>query len=108
MLPWRSLRNQGTTISHNIASQRSQWRSSSRSRRNPPIASGFKIASLASMQALGPPSVSGQAIVTAVIKRCEEMWANGVLGQLVPFGIVGLASTFVYTVVYWPLATYVI
>jgi len=36
------------------------------------------------------------------------MWANGVFGQLVRFGIVGLASTFVYALVYWPLATYAI
>jgi putative flippase GtrA len=36
------------------------------------------------------------------------MRANGVLGQLVRFGVTGVAVTLFYAAVYWPLATYVL
>ena len=46
--------------------------------------------------------------MAALLHRVETLRESGVLGQLIRFGIVGAVSTLVYTVVYWPLATYVI
>ena len=46
--------------------------------------------------------------MTAILRQVETLKANGTLGQLVRFGIVGGLSTLVYTAVYYPLGTYVI
>lgn len=46
--------------------------------------------------------------MTAIFQRFEAMWSQGVLGQVIRFGIAGGLSTVVYAAVYWPLATYVI
>jgi putative flippase GtrA len=46
--------------------------------------------------------------VTAIFQRFETMWSEGVLGQVIRFGIAGGLSTLVYAAIYWPLATYVI
>ena len=37
----------------------------------------------------------------------EESRLGTLVGQLLRFGLVGLFCTFVYAVIYWPLATYV-
>ncbi|MBM6576808.1 GtrA family protein [Microvirga sp. SRT01] len=39
--------------------------------------------------------------------RIEQWRTSGVLGQLVRFGVTGVAVTLFYAAVYWPLATYV-
>lgn len=39
--------------------------------------------------------------------RIGEWREKGVLGQLVRFGVTGVAVTLFYAAVYWPLATYV-
>ncbi|WP_277316631.1 GtrA family protein [Sphingomonas sp. AOB5] len=36
------------------------------------------------------------------------MWTNGMLGQLIRFGIAGVISTVIYSAVYLPLAYYVL
>jgi putative flippase GtrA len=46
--------------------------------------------------------------VAIVIGRVREMWAGGMLGQLVRFGIAGGISTVIYSAVYLPLATWVL
>jgi putative flippase GtrA len=46
--------------------------------------------------------------MTAILRQVETLKANGTLGQLIRFGIVGGLSTLVYTAVYYPLGTYVI
>jgi len=46
--------------------------------------------------------------VTAILRQVETLRANGVLGQIVRFGIAGVLSTLIYAAVYWPLATYVV
>ena len=46
--------------------------------------------------------------MAALLHRYERLRDSGVLGQLIRFAIVGGLSTVVYSVVYWPLATYVI
>jgi putative flippase GtrA len=45
--------------------------------------------------------------VTAIIHRIGELQRNGVLGQLVRFGIAGVISTVIYSAVYLPLAWWV-
>ncbi|KAI1693584.1 gtrA-like protein domain-containing protein [Ditylenchus destructor] len=49
----------------------------------------------------------GKAGVTAIIHRIGELQRSGVLGQLVRFGIVGVASTVIYSAVYLPLVWWV-
>ena len=44
--------------------------------------------------------------MTALLRRFDAMRANGVLGQLVRFGVTGGAVTVFYSVVYWPIATF--
>jgi putative flippase GtrA len=44
--------------------------------------------------------------VTAIFQRFEAMWSEGVLGQVVRFGISGGIATLVYAIVYSPLAKY--
>jgi putative flippase GtrA len=44
--------------------------------------------------------------VTAILRQVEHWRASGVIGQLVRFGITGLAVTAFNDCVYWPLATY--
>jgi putative flippase GtrA len=46
--------------------------------------------------------------MTAILRQVETLRANGTLGQLVRFGIVGVLSTVVYAAVYYPLGTYFI
>lgn len=41
-----------------------------------------------------------------MLARVERLRTSGVLGQLVRFGIAGGLATLIYTIVYWPLATY--
>ena len=45
---------------------------------------------------------------TRVIARIERLIPDGVLGQLIRFGIVGGLSTVIYAIVYLPLVTYVL
>ena len=45
--------------------------------------------------------------MTAIIQRIGELQRNGVLGQLVRFGIAGVISTVIYSAVYLPLAWWV-
>lgn len=45
---------------------------------------------------------------TRVIARIERLMANGMLGQLIRFGIVGLLATGVYSAVYLPLVYHVV
>lgn len=45
--------------------------------------------------------------MTAIIQRIGEMRQSGVLGQLMRFGVAGVASTLIYAAVYMPLATWV-
>ena len=45
--------------------------------------------------------------MTAIIHRIGELQRNGVLGQLVRFGIAGVISTVIYSAVYLPLAWWV-
>ena len=45
--------------------------------------------------------------MTALLRRFDEMRANGVLGQLVRFGIAGGLSSVVYSLVYLPLTHFV-
>lgn len=45
--------------------------------------------------------------MTAISDRIGEWRRGGVLGQLVRFGIAGVASTLIYAAVYLPLATWV-
>lgn len=44
----------------------------------------------------------------AVRKQIEQARSNGIVGQLVRFGIAGGLSTIVYSAVYLPLATWVL
>ena len=46
--------------------------------------------------------------MTVILQRVESLWASGVLGQVVRFGIAGVISTVSYSAVYWPLGTYYI
>lgn len=45
---------------------------------------------------------------TRVIARIERLMADGVLGQLIRFGIVGGLSTVIYSAVYLPLVYHVV
>ncbi len=49
----------------------------------------------------------GKAGVTAIIHRISELQRNGVLGQIIRFGIAGVISTLIYSAVYLPLAWWV-
>ena len=44
--------------------------------------------------------------MTALLRQVNHWRSNGVLGQLVRFGITGVGVTLIYAVVYWPIATY--
>lgn len=44
--------------------------------------------------------------MTALLRQLDRWHASGVLGQLVRFGITGVAVTLLYDAIYWPLATY--
>lgn len=46
--------------------------------------------------------------MTASVRRVERWRASGVLGQLVRFGIAGALSSLVYTIVYLPVAWYLV
>jgi len=45
--------------------------------------------------------------VTTIVRQIAGLSGNGVVGQLIRFGITGLAVTALYAAIYWPLATYV-
>lgn len=42
-----------------------------------------------------------------MLARIDHWRTTGVLGQLIRFGVTGVAVTLFYAAVYWPLATYV-
>ncbi len=41
-----------------------------------------------------------------MLAQVDRLRTSGVLGQIVRFGIAGGLATLLYTIVYWPLATY--
>jgi putative flippase GtrA len=43
--------------------------------------------------------------VTAILKQIDTWRANGLMGQLIRFGVAGVISTLIYSAVYLPLAT---
>ena len=45
--------------------------------------------------------------MATIVGQVERWRASGMLGQLVRFGVTGLAMTALYAGIYWPLATYV-
>lgn len=45
--------------------------------------------------------------MATIVGRIEKWRTSEMLGQLVRFGLTGLAMTALYAAIYWPLATYV-
>jgi putative flippase GtrA len=48
----------------------------------------------------------GKAMTATLPRRLKAMRDSGVLGQLVRFGVTGVAVTLFYAAVYWPIATF--
>ncbi|MDQ2877657.1 MAG: GtrA family protein [Pseudomonadota bacterium] len=44
--------------------------------------------------------------MTAILRQIDTWRANGTLGQLIRFGVVGVGVTLFYSAVYWPIATF--